>query len=82
MPFQIGWRTCESSLLTRRLTQITLRLNAWTREGRTLLVGIRSETTLEAKAMRSIVQRHRGKGYGEFLRQLAVESGIATPKRQ
>jgi transposase len=45
-------------------------------------VGIDS-TTLEANAaMRSIVRRDTGEGYGEFLRRLAKESGIATPTRE
>ena len=40
-------------------------------------------TTLEANAaMRSIVRRETGKGYEEFLRRLAEESGIATPTRE
>jgi transposase len=44
-------------------------------------VGI-DATTLEANAaMRSIVRRDTGEGYEEFLRQLAEESGIATPTR-
>jgi len=45
-------------------------------------VGI-DATTLEANAaMRSIVRRDTGEGYEEFLRQLAQESGIATPTRE
>jgi transposase len=32
--------------------------------------------------MRSIVRRDRGKGYEEFLRRLAEESGIVTPTRE
>src|SRR6202008_4793339 len=45
-------------------------------------VGI-DATTLEANAaMRSIVRRDTGEGYEEFLRQLAEESGIATPTRE
>jgi transposase len=48
--------------------------------GRT--VGIDS-TTLEANAaMRSIVRRDSGEGYGEFLTRLAQESGIQTPTRE
>lgn len=39
-------------------------------------------TTLEANAaMKSIVRRDTGEGYGEFLRRLAEESGQATPTR-
>jgi transposase len=39
-------------------------------------------TTLEANAaMKSIVRRDTGEGYGEFLRRLAAESGQATPTR-
>lgn len=39
-------------------------------------------TTLEANAaMKSIVRRDTGEGYGEFLRRLAAESGEATPTR-
>ncbi len=45
-------------------------------------VGI-DATTLEANAaLRSIVRRDTGEGYEEFLRQLAQESGIATPTRE
>lgn len=40
-------------------------------------------TTLEANAaLRSIVRRDTGEGYGEFLERLAKESGIETPTRQ
>jgi transposase len=40
-------------------------------------------TTLEANAaMRSIVRRHTGEGYEEFLRGLAKASGIETPTRK
>jgi len=40
-------------------------------------------TSLEANAaMRSIVRRDTGEGYGEFLGRLAKESGIQTPTRQ
>jgi transposase len=39
-------------------------------------------TTLEANAaMKSIVRRDTGEGYGEFLRRLAEESGQPTPTR-
>ncbi|HEX3125789.1 MAG TPA: transposase [Thermoanaerobaculia bacterium] len=39
-------------------------------------------TTLEANAaMKSIVRRDTGEGYGEFLRRLAEESGESTPTR-
>ncbi len=39
-------------------------------------------TTLEANAaMKSIVRRETGEGYGEFLRRLAEESGQPTPTR-
>src|ERR1035438_1966271 len=45
-------------------------------------VGI-DATTLEANAaMRSIVRRDTGESYEEFLRGLAKESGIDTPKRE
>src|SRR5215467_6680201 len=45
-------------------------------------VGI-DATTLEANAaMRSIVRRDTGEGYGEFLPRLAQESGMATPTRE
>ena len=47
--------------------------------GRT--IGI-DATTLEANAaLRSIVRRDRGEQYEEFLRSLAKESGIETPRR-
>ena len=40
-------------------------------------------TTLEANAaLRSIVRRDTGKRYEEFLKRLAVESGIETPTRE
>jgi transposase len=40
-------------------------------------------TTLEANAaLRTIVRRDTGEGYEEFLRRLAVESGIKTPTRE
>jgi transposase len=40
-------------------------------------------TTLEANAaLRSIVRRDSGQGYEEFLKELAQESGIATPTRE
>src|SRR5450432_1224675 len=40
-------------------------------------------TTLEANAaMRSIVRRDNGASYEEFLKELAKESGIATPTRE
>jgi transposase len=40
-------------------------------------------TTLEANAaMRSIVRRDNGASYDEFLKDLAKESGIATPTRE
>ena len=40
-------------------------------------------TTLEANAaLRSIVRRDDGQSYEEFLKQLAQESGIATPTRE
>jgi transposase len=40
-------------------------------------------TTLEANAaLRSIVRRETGERYDEFLRRLAVESGIETPTRE
>jgi transposase len=40
-------------------------------------------TTLEANAaLRTIVRRDAGEGYEEFLRRLAVESGIKTPTRE
>lgn len=39
-------------------------------------------TTLEANAaLKSIVRRDTGEGYGEFLRRIAEESGQATPTR-
>lgn len=39
-------------------------------------------TTLEANAaMKSIVRRDTGEGYGEFLKRLAQESGESTPTR-
>lgn len=39
-------------------------------------------TTLEANAaLKSIVRRDTGEGYGEFLKRLAEESGEATPTR-
>jgi transposase len=45
-------------------------------------VGI-DATTLEANAaMRSIVRRDNGESYEEFLRGLAKESGIDTPRRE
>ncbi len=45
-------------------------------------VGI-DATTLEANAaMRSIVRKDSGKGYEEFLTELAKASGIATPTRE
>jgi transposase len=45
-------------------------------------VGVDS-TTLEANAaMRSLVRRDSGEGYGEFLTRLAQESGIETPTRE
>jgi transposase len=48
-------------------------------QGRTIGV---DATTLEANAaMKSIVRRDTGEGYGEFLRRLAEESGEATPTR-
>ena len=40
-------------------------------------------TTLEANAaLRSIVRRDNGQSYEEFLKELAQESGIATPTRE
>lgn len=40
-------------------------------------------TTLEANAaLRSIVRRDTGEGYQEFLKRLAKESGIETPRRE
>jgi transposase len=40
-------------------------------------------TTLEANAvMRSIVRRHNGESYQEFLKGLAQRSGIPTPSRE
>ena len=40
-------------------------------------------TTLEANAaLRSIVRRDTGEGYGDFLKGLAKESGIETPTRE
>lgn len=40
-------------------------------------------TTLEANAaMRSIVRRENGQSYEEFLKELAQQSGIATPTRE
>jgi transposase len=40
-------------------------------------------TTLEANAaLRSIVRRHTGEGYDDFLKGLAKESGIETPTRE
>jgi transposase len=40
-------------------------------------------TTLEANAaLRTIVRRESGEGYQDFLKQLAQESGIATPTRE
>jgi len=40
-------------------------------------------TTLEANAaMRSLVRRDTGEGYEEYLRRLALESGIETPTRE
>jgi len=40
-------------------------------------------TTLEANAaMRSIVRKHTGEGYLEFLTGLTKASGIATPTRE
>jgi len=49
-------------------------------KGKTLGV---DSTTLEANAaLRSIVRRDTGQGYEEFLRALALESGIETPTRQ
>jgi transposase len=40
-------------------------------------------TTLEANAaLRSLVRRDTGEGYGEFLEKLAKESGIKTPTRE
>ncbi len=40
-------------------------------------------TTLEANAaLRSIVRRETGETYNEFLKRLAVESGIETPTRE
>ena len=40
-------------------------------------------TTLEANAaLRSIVRRDNGESYEEFLKELAQESGIATPTRE
>jgi transposase len=47
--------------------------------GKTLMV---DATTLEANAaMRSIVRRDTGEGYGEYLTRLAKESGVRTPTR-
>ena len=40
-------------------------------------------TTLEANAaMRSLVRRDTGEGYEEYLRRLALDSGIKTPTRE
>ena len=40
-------------------------------------------TTLEANAaMRSLVRCDSGEGYEEYLRRLALESGIETPTRE
>jgi transposase len=40
-------------------------------------------TTLEANAaLRSLVRRDTGEGYEEYLRRLALESGIETPTRE
>ena len=51
-----------------------------TRPGKT--IGI-DATTLEANAaLRSIVRRDSEQGYEEFLRELAVASGIQTPTRE
>jgi len=49
-------------------------------KGRTIAI---DATTLEANAaMRSIVRRDTGESYQEFLRRLAVASGIKTPTRE
>ena len=48
-------------------------------KGKTLAI---DATTLEANAaLRSIVHRHTGEEYREFLTRLAKESGIETPTR-
>ncbi len=51
-------------------------------DGSAASVDLASPLTLEANAaMRSIVRRDTGSGYGEYLEKLAEESGIAAPER-
>jgi transposase len=46
------------------------------------MVGIDATTPEANAAMRSIVRRDNGKRYESFLKKLAHNSGIATPRRE